>query len=142
MNRWSQIWIVAMARNAAKQAARRAHRATTRRLRLPDPLRELCPDAPGAELLAQGVGLIPVIGGDDLGPLPRASTPAGSAVDRVQPRPAGRLGATVAAEAWTWAALGHARTAACARGHKRPPRPRPAREAARVPRRSPGGARA
>jgi hypothetical protein len=60
--------------------------STTRLLRLPDPFRDLCPDAPCAELRTKVFGIIPFISGNDLRTLPGASTPAGSEVDRVQQR--------------------------------------------------------
>ena len=115
-------------------------------LGLPDPFRDLGPDAPRAELLAQVFGIIPFIGGDDFGTLPGASTPAGSEVDRVQQRHdlsalipirrrgmvyqrhAGRVGETVDEDAFTFAAIGHALTAAFARGKKSRRRPRTAIE--------------
>jgi hypothetical protein len=69
--------------------------STARLLRLPDQFRDLYPDVRCADLLTKVFGIIPFISGNDLGTLPGASTPAGSEVDRVQQRHAGRVRETV-----------------------------------------------
>ena len=57
--------------------------SAARFLGVPDALRSLRPDAAGAELLAEVLGIIPVVGDEDLRPFPRTSTRARPQVDRV-----------------------------------------------------------
>ncbi len=131
-------------------------RAAARFLGFPHAFGDLRPATTFAQLLAQVFGVIPCIGSDDLRPFAGASTLASPQADLVQQRHdlcalipirrrctvrqghAASVCETVDEDALTLAAMGHALTAAFARGKTIRRRPRTATESARVPQRSQG----
>jgi hypothetical protein len=106
-------------------------------LRLPDPLRDLCPDTALPQGLPQRFGLLPLLRRDDLETFPGAPPFARAALDCLEPRPplgpripvgrrgavrqgpAVRLCATVEQAPWALAPAGDALAATLPRGKKR-----------------------
>src|SRR5687768_11026398 len=128
-------------------------RSPTWGLALPDPFRDLRPDAAAAELLTEVLRIIALVGDEDVRPFPGASTPAGPHTDGIQEGydlgafiavsrrcavrqgHAGGIGQAVDEDPLAFSATGDPLTAAFARGKRRRRRRHTASESCHAPQR-------